>query len=155
MLPHTTKGVALLHALHIAAHGGPGPQLPEGLCGLVYQFHRVGQEQRALAEPLGVHDGGHRLAGAGGVVEQGDGLEVAAHLLQSRQGLFLVFLQLKLGAVQRLAPLGGEVVLNLLEVGVLAQEYPQLVLDGLRLLAASAAPPSGTRPSPGRSCCSA
>ena len=48
--------------------------------------------------------------------------------------LFLVFLQLQLGAVQRLAPLGGEVVLNFLEVGVLAQEYPQLVLDGLRLL---------------------
>ena len=128
------KGVALLHALHIAAHRGPGPQLPEGLGSLIHQFHRVGQEQRPLAEPLGVHDGGHRLAGAGGVVEQGDGLEVAAHLLQGRQGLFLVFLQFQLGTVQGFAPLGGEVVLDLLETGVLAQEYPQLVFHGLRLL---------------------
>ena len=32
------------------------------------------------------------------------------------------------------APLGGEVVLNLFETGMLAQEYPQLVLDGLGLL---------------------
>ena len=128
------KGVALLHALHIAAYRGPGPQLPEGLGGLIHQLYCVSQEQRTLAKPLGVHDSGHRFAGASGVVEQGDGLEVAAHLLQSCQGLFLVFLQLQLGAVQRLAPLGGEVVLNFLEVGVLAQEYPQLVLDGLRLL---------------------
>ena len=128
------KGVALLHALYIAAHRGSGPQLPESLSSLIHQFHRVGQEQRALTEPLGVHNSGHRFAGAGGVIEQRDGLEVAAHFLQSCQGLLLVLLQLKLGAVQRLAPLGGEVVLDLLEVGVLAQEYPQLVLDGLRLL---------------------
>ena len=128
------EGVALLHALHIAAHRGPGPQLPEGFGGLIHQLYRVSQEQRALAEPFGVHDGGHRFAGAGGVVEQSDSLKIAAHLLQSRQGLFLVFLQLQLGAVQGLAPLGGEIVLDLLETGVLAQEYPQLVLDGLRLL---------------------
>ena len=128
------KGVALLHALHIAAHRGPGPQFPEGLGGLIHQLHRVGQEQRALAESLGIHDGGHRFAGAGGVVEQGDSLKITAHLLQSRQGLFLVFFQLQLGAVQRLAPLGGEVVLNLPEVWVLAQESPQLVLHSLRLL---------------------
>ena len=118
------KGVALLHALHIAAHRGPGPQLPEGLGGLIHQLHRVGQEQRALAEPLGVHDSGHCFAGAGGVVEQGDGLEVTAHLLQRRQGLLLVLLQLQLGAVQGLAPLGRKVVLNLPEAGMLAQEYP-------------------------------
>ena len=101
---------------------------------LIHQLHRVGQEQRALAESLGVHDGGHRFAGTGGVVEQGNGLEVAAHLLQSRQGLLLVFFQFQLGAVQGLAPLGGEVVLNLPEAWVLAQENPKLVLDGLRLL---------------------
>ena len=128
------KGVALLHALHIAAHRGPGPQLPEGLGGLIHQLHRVGQKERALAKPLGVHDGGHCFSGAGGVIEQGDGLEVAAHILQCCQGLFLVLLQFKLGAVQGLAPLGGEIVLDFLETGVLAQEYPQFILDGLRLL---------------------
>ena len=118
------KGVALLHALHIAAHCSPGPQLPEGLGCLIHQLHRMGQEQCALAEPLGVHDGGHCFAGAGGMVEQGDGLEVAAHFLQSRQSLFLVLLQLQLRAVQGLAPLCGEVVLDLLEAGALVQEYP-------------------------------
>ncbi|CAN3988213.1 Inosose dehydratase, partial [Dysosmobacter welbionis] len=128
------KGVALLHTLHIAAHRGPGPQLPEGLGGLIHQLHRVSQKQRTLAKALSVHDGGHRLAGAGGMIEQGDGLEAAAHLLQSRQGLLLVFLQFQFGTVQGLAPLGGEIVLNFLEVGMLAQEYPQLVFDGLRLL---------------------
>ena len=128
------EGVALLHALHIAAHRGPGPKLPEGLGGLIHQFHRMGQEQRPLAKALGVHDGGHCLAGSGGVVEQGDGLEVAAHLLQSRKSLFLVFLQFQFGTVQGLAPLGGEVVLDLPEAGVLAQENPQFVLHGLRLL---------------------
>ena len=110
------KGVALLHALHIAAHRGPGPQLPEGLGGLIHQFHRVGQEQRALAKPLGIHDGGHRFSSAGSVIEEGDGLEVTAHF------------------VQGLAPLGGEVVLNLLEAGVLAQENPQFILHSFRLL---------------------
>lgn len=46
----------------------------------------------------------------------------------------MVLLQLQLGAVQRLAPLGGEIVLDLLKAGVPAQENPQLVFHGLRLL---------------------
>ena len=128
------KGVALLHALHIAAHRGSGPQFPESLGGLIHQFHRVGQKERALAEPLGVHDGGHCFSGSSGVVEQGDGLEVAAHLLQRRQSLFLMFLQFQFGTVQGLAPLGGEVVLDLPEAGVPAQENPQFILNGLWLL---------------------
>ena len=68
------------------------------------------------------------------MVEQGDGLKVAAHFLQRCQRLFLVLLQLQFGAIQGLAPLGGEVVFDFLEAGVLSQEYPQLVLDSLRLL---------------------
>ncbi len=128
------KSAALLHALHIAAHRSPGPQLPEGLGGLIHQFHRVGQEQRAFAEALGIHDGGHRLASAGCVIKQGDGLKVAAHLLQRHKSLFLMLLQIQLRAVQRLAPLSGEVILDLPETGMLAQEYPQLILDGFRLL---------------------
>ena len=124
----------MFHALHVAAHRDPRPQCPEGLGGLIHQLYRVGQKQGALAESLGIHDGSYCFPSASGVVEQGDGLKVAAHLLQSRQGLLLVLLQLQFGAVQGLAPLGGEVVLNLLETGVLAQEYPQLVLDRLRLL---------------------
>ena len=128
------KSVLLFAALNITAYSAPRPQFPEGLGGLIHQFHRVSQEQRPLSKPLGVHDSGHRFPSAGSVIEEGDGLEIAAHLLQGCQGLLLVLLQLKLGAVQRLAPLGGEVVLDLLEIGVLAQEYSQLVLDGLRLL---------------------
>ena len=128
------KGVALFHALHIAAHRGPGPQLPEGLGGPIHQLHRVGQEQRPLAEPFGIHDSGHRFAGAGSVVEQGDGLEMAAHFLQRRQRLLLMFLQLQLGAIQGLAPLGGEVVLDLLKSWVLAQENSQFILHSFRLL---------------------
>ena len=128
------KGVALFRALHVAAYGDPGPQCPESLGGLIHQLHRVSQKQRPLAESLGIHDGGHRFAGASGVVEKGDGFKVAAHLLQRCQGLLLMLLKLQLGAVQRLAPLGGEVVLDLLEAGVLSQKYSQLVLHGLRLL---------------------
>ena len=128
------KGVALFHALHVAAHRDPRPQCPEGLGGLIHQLYRVGQKQRALSKSFGIHDGSHCFAGASGVVEQGNGFKVTAHFLQSCQGLLLVLLQLQFGAVQGLAPLGGEVVLNLLETGVLAQEYPQLVLDRLRLL---------------------
>ena len=128
------KGVALFHALHVAAYGDPRPQCPEGLGGLIYQLYRVSQKQCALAKPLGIHDGSHCFASAGGVVEQGNGLKVAAHLLQRCQRLFLVLLQLQFGAIQGLAPLSGEVVLNLLETGVLSQKYPQLVLHGLRLL---------------------
>ncbi len=70
-----------------------------------------------------------------GVQDPGEpGVPGVRVILQSRQGLLLVFLQFQLGTVQGLAPLGGEIVLNFLEVGMLAQEYPQLVLDGLRLL---------------------
>ena len=61
-------------------------------------------------------------------------LKVAAHFLQSCKGLLLVFFQLQFGAVQGLTTLGGEVVLDFPEAGVLAQEYPELVLDSLRLL---------------------
>ena len=68
------------------------------------------------------------------MVEKGNGLEVAAHLLQSCQSLFLVLLQFQFGAVQGLAPLGGEVVLDFPETGVLAQENSQLVFHSLRLL---------------------
>ncbi len=45
-----------------------------------------------------------------------------------------MLLQLQPGAVHGLAPLGGQVILNLPEAGVLPQKDPQLVLDGLRLL---------------------
>ena len=121
------KSVLLFAALNITSYSDLRPQFPEGLGGLIYQFHRVGQEQRPLSKPLGVHDGGHRLVGAGGVVEKGDGLKAAAHFLQSSQGLLLVLLQFQSGAVQRLAPLGGEVVFDFSETGVLPQEYPQLV----------------------------
>ena len=94
----------------------------------------MGKEQRPFAEPFGVHDGGHRFAGAGGVVEQGDGLKIAAHLFQSCQSLLLVLLQFQLRAIQGLAPLSGEIVLNFLEAGMLAQEYPQFIFHGFRLL---------------------
>ena len=124
----------LFAALNITAYSDLRPQFPEGLGGLIYQFHRVGQEQRTLSKPLGVHDGGHRLAGAGGVVEKGDGLKAAAHFRQGSQGLLLVLLQFQSGAVQRLAPLCGEVVFDFPETGVLSQEYPKFVLDGLWLL---------------------
>ena len=42
--------------------------------------------------------------------------------------------QFQLRAVQRLAPLGGEIVFDFPETGVLSQEYPKFVLDGLWLL---------------------
>ena len=108
----------------IAAHCGPRPQLPKGLGGLIHQLHCVGQKQRAFAKSLGIHDGGHCLAGAGGMIEQSDGLKIAAHLFQSGQSLLLVLLQFQLGAVQGFSPLRGKIVLNFLEAGMLAQEYP-------------------------------
>ena len=77
------KSALLFVALNITAYSDPRPQFPKGLGGLIHQFHRVGQEQRTLSKPFGIHDGSHRLAGAGGVVEKGDGLKVAAHFHQS------------------------------------------------------------------------
>ena len=128
------KGICLLHILCIAAYGDLRPQFPEHFGSLIHQLHRMSQKQRSFAEAFGIHNSSNRFAGSGGVVEQGDGLKIAAHLLQRREGLFLVFLQLQLRAVQRFAPLGGEIVLDLPEAGVLAQEDPQLVLDSLGLL---------------------
>lgn len=63
------EGVVLFCALNIAAHRHLGPEGAEGLCGLIHQLHRVRQKERALAQTLGVQHGGHRLAGAGGVVK--------------------------------------------------------------------------------------
>ena len=45
-----------------------------------------------------------------------------------------MFLQLQPRTVQGLAPLGGEIVFDFPETGVLSQEYPKFVLDGLWLL---------------------
>lgn len=136
------QGFGVVEHLHVLEPlEGGGQNVPLGLGvgvvalgGLIHQPHRVSQEQCALAKSLGIHNSSYRLTGTGGVIEQGDGLKIAAHFLQSRQSLLLVFLQFQMGAIQGLAPLGGEVVLDLLEAGVLAQEYPQLVLHGLRLL---------------------
>lgn len=101
------KGICLLHILCVASYSDLRPQFPERFGSLIHQLHRMSQEQRSFAEAFGVHNGGHRFAGSGGVVEQGDGLKIAAHLLQRRQGLFLVFLQLQLRTVQGFAPLVG------------------------------------------------
>ena len=52
-----------------------------------------------------------------------------AHLLQRAERRFLVFLQLQSGAVQRLGLLGGQIVFDLLESRVVAQEHTKLILD--------------------------
>ena len=128
------EGIVLFCALNIAAHRHLGPKGAEGLCSLIHQLHRVRQKEGALAQTLGVQHGGHRLASAGGVVKQGDGLGVVAHRRQSRQCLLLVRLECQLGAIQRLSALSGQVILDGAKARAPPQEHAQLVLDRLRLL---------------------
>ena len=82
-----------------------------------------------LAQPLRIADGSDGLAGAGGVVDQCDGLLRLAHLRQRVQRFLLVLLQL-----ERAAPLGRQVVRDGPELRLAAQEDAQLVLHALRLL---------------------
>ena len=81
------------------------------------------------AHALRVADSGDGLAGAGGMVDQCDGLLRLAHLRQRVQCLLLVLLQL-----ERTAPLGRQVVRDSAELRLTAKEDAQLVLHALRLL---------------------
>ena len=122
-------GTGLLDHIAIAAHGGVDPQLPEPLGSLIYQLLGVGDEQHTTAAPLGIQHGGGGLSGAGSVVQQRNGLAVITHGLQCLQCRLLMLLQLQIGAVQSLGLLGRQVVLDLLELGMVTQEHTKLVLD--------------------------
>ena len=126
-------GVGLLHALHIPPYSNTRPQLAEGLRRLVHQLLGMSQEQGAATTVFGVHDRGHRFAGAGGVVQQSNRFAVVPHGLQRFQRLDLVLFQIEMGAVQLLAPLGREIVLDLLEVGMASEKHAKLVLDRVGL----------------------
>ncbi len=122
-------GVGLLVILHVQPQRCLRPELAEGVGGLGDQVLGVGDIERPPAHALRVADGGHGLAGAGGVVDQRDGLLRLAHLRQRVQRLLLVLLQL-----ERAAPLGRQVVRDGAELRLAAQKDAQFVLHPLRLL---------------------
>ena len=93
----------------------------------------VSKKQRPAPAALRVQNSRHRLAGPGSMAEQRDGLPALPHGPQRFQRLFLMLLQLQGSSVQHLAPLGREVVLDLLEPRAAAKEDPQLILHRLRL----------------------
>ena len=63
------------------------------------------------------------------MVQQRNGLAVVAHGLQCLQCGLLMLLQLQIGAVQSLGLLSGQIILDLLELGMVTQEHTKLVLD--------------------------
>ena len=91
------------------------------------------EEQRPAAAGLGIHNGGHGLAGSGGVVEQGDGLMLLPHGGEGSQRLFLVRFQMQIFRADGLTALGRQVILNFLELRLIAEENAQFVFDGVRL----------------------
>ena len=128
-------GVGLLHIFHIPPHRDARPQFTESFCCLVDQLLGMRQKQGASATVFGIHHRCHSLSGAGGMIQQGDGLTVIPHGLQRFQRLDLVLFQIQMGTVQLFAALGRKVVLDLLELGMAAEEHVQLILDcvGLNL----------------------
>ena len=122
-------GVGLLVIFHVQPQRRLRPELAEGVGCLGDQVLGVGDVKRPPAHALRVADSSHGLAGAGGVVDQRDGLLPLAHLLKRIQCLLLMLLQL-----ERAAPLGRQVVRNGAELRLAAQEDAQLVLHALRLL---------------------
>ena len=91
-------------------------------------------EQHPAAAAFGIHDCGHGFTCAGGMIEQGDSLPVLPHGLQRIQCLLLILSQLQLISFQRAALLSGQIVLNLFEARIAAQEHAQLVLHSFWLL---------------------
>jgi hypothetical protein len=125
--------VRLLDGVHIAPDGGLRPQGLEGLRRLLHELVGVCEEQRPAAAGLGIHDGGHGLAGTGGVIEQRDGLMPLPHGCEGCQRLFLMRFQMQIFRADGLPTLGGQVILDLLELRLIAEKNTQFVLDGVRL----------------------
>ena len=88
----------------------------------------MGKEQRTSATALGIHDCGYCFSGAGGVVQQRDCFAVIPHRLQRFQRLDLVLFQIEPRAIQFLAALGGEIVLDLSKLRMASQKDSQLIL---------------------------
>ena len=127
-------GVRLFEIVRELTDSHLRPQVVEGIVGLVDQLHRMRHEQHPPAATLRVHDCSYGLACTGSMIEKRDGLPVLPHGFQRIQRLLLILPQLQLIGFYRAALLGRQIVLNLLEPRISAQEHAQLVLYGFRLL---------------------